>query len=409
MKRPHASSRQVNLQKMRWIDFWVGIPLCGLLTFGEKIFRLFYPVPQRPVRRILLIKLTEVGAVVQTYPLLSWLRRTYPGAEISFLVFKKNISCLHMFDEAIALQHVYGIEDESLGSLVAGTWKVLRQIVREDFDVVIDLEFFSRFTALLSCLSGAARRIGFHRYSFEGLYRGDLYTHKVPYNPLQHCSRMYLALGKMVSLPDMNSPGMPVSVESHEIVFPTISPSLNNTRRVQAKLEASGILGRRLYLVNPGEGVLPVREWPLDNYNLLVRRILAEDVMNVVIIVGRNCLTGKDVALRRMVNDPRCFNWSAETDIEDLMALFHMAEALVCNDGGLSHMASVTPLRTVVLFGPESPQVFAPLGPGVRVISSQWPCSPCLSVLNHRVSMCRENFCLRAVSLESVYSAVMGH
>ncbi|MEI8012566.1 MAG: glycosyltransferase family 9 protein [Candidatus Omnitrophota bacterium] len=407
MKIFHFPGRQLNLKKMHQIDFWVGIPLCALMTFWDRICRFIFHPPKRSVRRILLIKLFEVGAIVQAYPLLTWLRKTYPDAQISFLVFEKNTFLLRVFNNLISFHHIYGIPDESFWCLVSGTYKIWRDILKEDFDVVIDLEFFSRFTSLLSYLSGAERRVGFHRYSFEGLYRGDLYTHKVPYNPLLHCSKMYLALGKMVSLSHMNAPGISVSVDDSEMVFPYIPPSINMTKRLQEKFEKLGLGANRLYLVNPGEGVLPLREWPLNNYNLLVRMILIENPSNVVVIIGRNFLTGKDIDLHQMVDNPRCFNWSKEIDIEELIALFHMAKILVCNDGGLSHLASVTPLKTIVLFGPESPQVFSPAGIGTRVIFAEWPCSPCLSVLNHRISSCRENYCLQAIPLERVFSIVM--
>ena len=408
MKARHPMSRQIDLERMRLIDVWAGVPLCAMMTLWDRFVRFFNRPVKKPVRRILLIKLSEVGALVQTYPLLNWLRRTYPQAEISFLVFEKNISFMNMFGQGIVFSRIYGIRDESLMLLLASTWKVLGRIMRDDIDVVIDLEFFSRFTALLSRLSHAATRVGFHCYSFEGLYRGDLFTHKVPYNPLQHCSRMYLAMGKTLAMPSMGTPGMMASVDPVELVFPFMPPHERDIACVKEKLGAWGLSEKRLYLVNPGEGILPMREWPIENYCILVKRILAQDPSHAVIIIGRHPMTGKDRSLAEMVDDPRCVNWSAATDMNALMALFHASRALICNDGGLSHMASLTPLRTVVLFGPESPQVFAPAGPGTRILFSAWACSPCLSVLNHRVSHCRDNFCLQAISVEDVFSAVMG-
>ena len=45
---------------------------------------------------------------------------------------------------------------------------------------------FTRFTAMIGYLSGAATRVGFHRFHQEGLYTGDLFTHRVQYNPHLH-------------------------------------------------------------------------------------------------------------------------------------------------------------------------------------------------------------------------------
>ena len=49
-------------------------------------------------------------------------------------------------------------------------------------------------TGLLTGLSGADRRIGFYRYNNEGLYRGDMLTHCVAYNPHIHIAKNFIAL-----------------------------------------------------------------------------------------------------------------------------------------------------------------------------------------------------------------------
>ena len=53
-------------------------------------------------------------------------------------------------------------------------------------DAVLDLELFARVSAILAGLSGARIRVGFHRFTQEGLYRGDLMNRPVLYNPYQH-------------------------------------------------------------------------------------------------------------------------------------------------------------------------------------------------------------------------------
>jgi len=60
-----------------------------------------------------------------------------------------------------------------------------------------------------------------------------------------------------------------------------------------------------------------------------------------------------------------------------------------------------------VLFGPESPAIFAPVGKDTRVVYSDYPCSPCLSAFNHRNSSCRDNHCLKNITVEQVYEAAM--
>ena len=70
---------------------------------------------------------------------------------------------------------------------------------RKNIDTVLDLELFSRITALLTGLSGADRRVGFHRFHNEGLYRGEMLTHRVAYNPHIHISKNLISLVEALS------------------------------------------------------------------------------------------------------------------------------------------------------------------------------------------------------------------
>jgi ADP-heptose:LPS heptosyltransferase len=85
--------------------------------------------------------------------------------------------------------------------------------------------------------------------------------------------------------------------------------------------------------------------------------------------------------------------------IAELLALFHIARLLVTNDGGPGQFAALTPIWTLMLFGPETPGLYAPLTPRCHSFYSQWPCSPCLTAYNHRSSYCDgDNQCLKVIA-----------
>ena len=89
--------------------------------------------------------------------------------------------------------------------------------------------------------------------------------------------------------------------------------------------------------------------------------------------------------------------------VAELLALFHVARLLVTNDGGPGQFAALTPIWTVMLFGPETPALYAPLTPKCHSFYSQWPCSPCLTAYNHRNSFCDgDNQCLKVIAPEAV-------
>ncbi len=78
---------------------------------------------------------------------------------------------------------------------------------------------------------------------------------------------------------------------------------------------------------------------------------------------------------------------------------------MVSNDSGPAHFAAVTDLPVIVLFGPETPQLFRPLG-NATVITAGLACSPCVNVGNQRRSMCTDNQCMKRIPVSQVFAAV---
>jgi ADP-heptose:LPS heptosyltransferase len=94
------------------------------------------------------------------------------------------------------------------------------------------------------------------------------------------------------------------------------------------------------------------------------------------------------------------------TTLRDVLVLYTLADVLVTNDSGPGHFASMTDIHNVVLFGPETPQLFGPLGPNRHVIWAELACSPCVSPYNHRFSACSNNRCMQAISVDHVFAEV---
>ena len=79
----------------------------------------------------------------------------------------------------IPSENIITIDAHSGLSLARDTLLFLWRARRRRIDTVINMEAFVRYSSMLSYLSGACRRVGFHRFNQEGLYAGDLLTHKV--------------------------------------------------------------------------------------------------------------------------------------------------------------------------------------------------------------------------------------
>ena len=73
----------------------------------------------------------------------------------------------------------------------------------------------------------------------------------------------------------------------------------------------------------------------------------------------------------------------------------------VFSDKSASNFSAVTPLRTVVLFGPETPALYGSVGKSIS-ITANLACSPCVSAANHRKTPCHDNVCMQAITVPQV-------
>jgi len=111
--------------------------------------------------------------------------------------------------------------------------------------------------------------------------------------------------------------------------------------------------------------------------------------------------------LVRTVDSPRCFSLAGSTTLRELLVIYGLSEVLVTNDSGPAHFAVLTPINVVTLFGPETPSLFASSTPRNTVIFRNLACSPCVNALNNRQSVCKDNQCMKQISVEQVFKAVI--
>lgn len=398
----------MNIKLQRWVDRWVGIPLCAAASGLDAVRRRIGPPPihdNKAPRAIVVILLSEMGSLVLAHDMFAHLEKRYPGAELHALLFKKNreiLDLMRVMDPA----HVHTVDDRSLTALLASLWRAIRELRRAKVDVAIDCELFSRISSLLSFASGASVRVGFHRHTQEGLYRGSYINRRVPYNPYQHISAQFLTLARAIDSSAVPKSKLPLAGSGKPPPRVRLDGALIQGIQTRLAQDFPANAGRPLVLVYPGGGILPIRAWPLDSYTALCEGLVADGC--AVAVIGLK----DDQALARQLvaNVARAFPARPVLDltgytrsIAELLALFHVAQLLVTNDGGPGQFAALTPIWTLMLFGPETPSLYAPLTPRCHSFYSQWPCSPCLSAYNHRASYCDgDNQCLKVIAPAAV-------
>lgn len=391
---------------MRFLDRWLGVPLCWLLSLAAgNRQRSVHSAQARELRRILMIKLSEIGSLVLAYPLADVLNKKFPGSSLYLVTFAENKDVMRVLGYVPA-QRLFSIRRDNLLVLLIDIARVIIRLRRLRLDVAIDLDFFSRATAVLAFLSAAKMRAGFSCPAPRGIYRGDLFTHYLIYRRGCHVSEQYRAFAGLFNAA---SPADASAAENLTggFVLPRFKVQPVHCRRMENDLFALGKRGAQpLLLVHAGENTLRVRDWPESHFIELIRSCL-DQLDCFVVLVGGTAGVEKARRIRSGVNDRRCVSLAGRTTLEELLALCSVARCLLAVDAGLAHIASLTPVRKTVFFGPESPRVFSPLPlDRTRILYRGMSCSPCLSVLNNRVSACRENRCLRDIRPQEVLSCL---
>jgi ADP-heptose:LPS heptosyltransferase len=401
----------VKLQTQRFIDRWVGQLLCGVVSAWVRFTGLFgSPARVSPqARHVLVILLSEMGSIVLAGPMFAELRRKYPGAAIHILQLKKNqeVSRLLQLTEP---EYMHSLDDSSGGSLVRDILRVSAQLRGLGMDAVIDCELFSRVSALLSFSCGAPVRVGFTPHTQEGLYRGSFINHAIPYNPYQHISKQFLSLVDALEAGDVAPRNKKAAIRSTPTdteLRVNFTPEELAAYRHQLHTDHPVVAERALVLLYAGGGILPERAWPAEHYARVAQGLCTAGYAVGLIGLKDDAQLAQDLIAK--VRDPACLNLTGYTrSIRELLMLFHASRLLITNDGGPGHFATVTPIQTMVFFGPETGKLYGPLGNRNLVLESGIACSPCLSAYNHRLTFCDgDNQCLKRIAPDPVLAEAL--
>jgi ADP-heptose:LPS heptosyltransferase len=401
----------MGVDALRLLDRLFGMPLCWLFTIARRVGRLALPPKPPPSpHRVLIIKLSEMGSTVLAYPAIEELKRRIPGVELFFLVFKNNAAIVEVLD-VIPSANIVTVDYGSLGRLLVSGLHAVRRLLTARIDTTIDMDFFSRLTVLLAFLVCRGNRVGFHRYYDEGLYRGNLLTHRVMYSPHIHTSAAFLALVKSLFENPGDEPHYRGRIDPAELIVPTYRPDRNDVTSVWNKLTSRGLQrngNATIILINPNSSdIFPLRKWPLDNFTELCRRLLIEMADGWLVITGVASEHKDARFIRDRIQSPRCIDFTGQTSFRELLALYGIARLMITNDSGPAHFASLLSLPTIVLFGPETPRLYSPMGNQNKDIYANFACSPCVSVYNGKKSPCTDNRCLKTISAEEVLQTAL--
>lgn len=360
-------------------------------------------------RRILLIKLSAVGDVVHTIPVLNQLRRRYPSARIDWLV-TPAIAELIRHHPAIADVVLFARQDWSTPWRPG--WSGLRRVAKlaarlraARYDLVLDLHGQFR-TAFFTLATGAPVRIGFDRprasvwgasertfpaetvkHAWKGAREGSwiAYSHRIRVPTLDiHAVDRYLSVGAMLGFDDVPA----------DFAFPIPPVAVG---RVDQLLRENGIAcgAGRMLLLAPGTN-WETKHWGSDDFAAVARHFLRQAWSVVLIGSARERAVCRYVAAAA----PGTVDLAGQTTLSELAALIRRSAGCVTNDSGPMHLAVALDRPVVSIFGPTDSLWIGPYQRADAVLRTDLPCAPCyLRQLRH----CRHGHaCMREVSAAAV-------
>ena len=331
--------------------------------------------------KILILKPSSLGDVIQALPVLRLLKRHLPASEI-FWWIDANLAPLLEGDPD--LTGIVRFERKRWAA--PRHWPEMLRSVRwmreQNFDWVIDLQCLARSGAF-AWLANGRLLVGLDevREGARGFY--DVAVRRASFHT--HAADWYLAV-----LPRL---GVPVHKN-----FQWLPERPAVAAAVKSKWPASGA---RWIALQPGAR-WENKHWPVEYFAELVRQLAKKfpDTRFAVLGTAEDQSLGETIA---RAEAQRCLNLCGQTSLLEMVEWLRRCELMITNDTGPMHVAAALGKPLVALFGPTEPRRTGPYGHLDSVLRIDLPCSPCLK--SHCVYE-KPNECLKALTPAMVFERV---
>ena len=356
-------------------------------------------------RKILLIKLSAVGDVVHTIPVLNKLRRRYPSAQLDWLITPAIAELLRHHP---AISNIIEFEREAWSAPwrlapFASYARLARKLRAANYDLIVDMHGQFR-TAVLTFATGAPARIGFDRprarvwdasprkfpeqarkHAWQGAREGSwmAYTHHIPVPTLDlHAVDRYLNVGPILGL----------DCEPADFSFPVPQSAVS---RVETLLAQHGVDRADIVIMAPGT-IWETKYWGSDRFAKVAGHFLSKGFAVILIGSQRERVVCEKVAALA----PGAIDLAGMTALSELAALIRRSAISITNDSGPMHLAVALDRPVVSIFGPTDPVWIGPYQHPDAVLHTDLECSPCyLRKLKH----CHHGHaCMRSISAPAV-------
>ncbi|MBK8575601.1 MAG: glycosyltransferase family 9 protein [Elusimicrobia bacterium] len=321
------------------------------------------------VRRVLVIRLSSLGDVVLTAPVLAALKAAWPGCHLTFLT---KGAFAPVFSHSPHVNKVLQFEDK-------GLWGWAREIRQSRFDVIIDLHDTFR-SRVWSFLSGAPRTVRYDKRAADR--RRLVWTKRVSPRLSGGVVDRYLETLTVLGISS-----------AHRVPQLFLGPEERLPDHLEKRLGPGPFVA-----IAPG-ALHPTKRWGPDRFAEAADR-LAEG--KPVILLGAPAdAPAAEAVLQTLTSSAQSF--VGQTSVREMMLILRRCALLLTNDSGAMHVAAALGVPTVAIFGPTvKPFGFFPVGAWTSAIeAANLDCRPC-SVHGSKTCPLKHFRCMKEVTVDQV-------
>ena len=390
----------MDLNLIRWIDKVFGpivawlLFIAGLLVGRSRKLRTH--IQPEAIKKILIIKFFGGGSILLASPIFSRIKETLQDARISIITLSENKEICSLLTP---IDNIYYLDLKTPVSFLLTYLRLVQEIKSKNYDVIVDLEFITNFSALttllISLTSKPCTAIGF---SSPSRWRNKVYSIAIPFDHSRHITGIF---GKLFSPLIDKSFNVDFKASKRDLLSAAEFSPLTTTL-LEAASEANKIV---CVNINTGKLCL-LRRWPQENYVELILGLYHRFGVKTVLVGGKEDISYVNEFTKKLPSNIDIFNFCGKLSIKELIGLFSRSRLLITNDSGPLHIASIVGLPTVSFFGPETPYLYGPLGSGHHVFYEDTFCSPCINIYNSKKSDCHNNICLTSIRPKTVMETI---
>jgi heptosyltransferase I len=332
--------------------------------------------------KILILKPSSLGDVIQALPVLRLLKRQYPHSEIYWWIFT-DLQPLLEDDPDLAGLFAFNRQQWRSPRRWHELFTSIRHMRALAFDYVIDLQSLAR-SAYVAWLACGACTIGLDD-SREGAHA--FYDVAIPRrSPQTHAVDWYLSVLRWLAVP-----------VTRDFEW------LPRRTSVAAAMENKWPVNSGSWLVLLPGARWPNKRWPIEHFAQLVQGLSAAQPHLHFVILG----SAVDRPLGQIIAracPQRCLDLTGQSSLPEMVEWIRASAAVVTNDTGPMHVAAALGKPVIALFGPTDPRRTGPYGQIAHALHVSLPCAPCLK------AVCRYEKpleCLKAIKPETVQTAVL--